>query len=287
MTTHNVRGQALAMGPVLLSYDGSDHAHRAVRLAGTLLRPRQAVVLHVPQRPFTPAVAASGRQAALDAGFDPIAVVETGHGRIAAAILAHGRTHDASVIVVGSHGARSRSLVHRADRPALVCPPAAPPSSATEPIFMCYDGSPGARQALAAAGDLLAGPAAIVAAFVPAVDDLTLLRSNLPWPDAAEVQDGLARLDREEAEVPAERAREGAQVAAAAGFVARPVGVPGADASSEEEDEPWRRLLRAAADEDAACIVLGHRLSAKGLASAADGLIHEADRPFLVVPAGR
>lgn len=275
------------MGPVLLCYDGSHHADRAARLAGTLLRLRQAVVLHVPQKPFRPAVAVSGRQVALDAGFDPIAVVETGHGRIATAVLAHARTHDASVIVVGSHdGARSRSLVHRTDRPVLVCPPAAPPSSANEPIFMCYDGSPGARQALAAAGNLLAGRAAIVAGFVPAVDDLTLLRSSLPWPAAAEVQDGLARLDREEAEVPAERAIEGARTAATAGFVARPVGIPGADASSEEEDEPWRRLLRAAADEDAACIVLGHRPSAKGLASAADGLLREADRPFLVVPAG-
>src|SRR6185369_2498488 len=158
------------MGPVLLCYDGSDHADRAVRLAGTLLRPRQAVVLHIPQGPFQPAVAVSGHQVALDAGFDPIAVVETGHGRIAAAVLAHARTHDASVIVVGSQdGALSRSLVHRADRPVLACPPAARPSSAYEPIFMCYDGSPGARQALAAAGDLLAGRAAIVAAFVPAV----------------------------------------------------------------------------------------------------------------------
>jgi nucleotide-binding universal stress UspA family protein len=275
------------MGPVLLCYDGSDNAERAIRLAGTLLRPTQAVVLHVPQRPFKPAVAVPGRQVALDAGFDPIAFEETGHGRIAAAVLAHASTHDASVIVVGSHdGARSRSLVHRTDRPVLVCPPAAPPSSATEPIFMCYDGSPGARQALAAAADLLAGRAAIVAAFVPAVDDPTLLRSSLPWPVAAEVQDELARLDREEAEVPAERSLEGARAAEAAGFVARAVGVPGADASSEEEDEPWRRLLRAAADEDAACIVLGHRPSVKGLASAADGFLHEADRPFLVVPAG-
>jgi nucleotide-binding universal stress UspA family protein len=223
---------------------------------------------------------------ALDAGFDPIAVVETGHRRIAAAILAHARSHDASVIVVGSHdGTRSRSLVHRTDTPVLVCPPAAPPSSANEPIFMCYDGSPGARQALTAAGDLLAGRAAIVAAFVPAVDDLTLLRSSLPWPAAAEVQDGLARLDREEAEVPAARALEGAGPPRRPGLSRDPVGVPGAAASSEEEDEPWRRLLRAAADEVAACIVLGHRPSAKGLASAADGFLHEADRPFLVVPA--
>jgi nucleotide-binding universal stress UspA family protein len=274
------------MGPVLLCYDGSDHADSAVRAAGTLLRPRQAVVLEVPQRPFAPAAVGSGGRVVRDAGFDPIAVVETGHGRIAAAVLANARAQDASVIVVGSHdGARSRSLVERAERPVLVCPPAPPPASANEPIFMCYDGSPGARQAFAAAADLLAGRAAIVAAFVPAVDDLTLLRSTLPWPASAQVQDGLARLDREEAELPAERAIEGARTAAMAGFVARPVGFAGADASSEEEDEPWRRLIRAADDEDAACIVLGHRPSAKGLASTALALVREANRPVLVVPA--
>jgi nucleotide-binding universal stress UspA family protein len=273
------------MGPVLLCYDGSDHADRAVRLAGTLLRPRQAVVLHVAQRPFKPAVAVSGRQVALDADFDPIAVVETGHGRIAAAVLAHARTHDASVIVVGSHdGARSRSLVHRTDRPVLVCPPAAPPSSANEPIFMCYDGSHEARHALVAAADLLAGRTASVAAFMPAVDDLALLRSSLPWSVGPKMQDRLAGLDRREAEAAAERAGEGARIAATAGFGARPVPIPAMSASSEEEEEPWRRLLRAAADEEAACIVAGHRPVSNGFGSTAYGLVHHADRPVLVIP---
>jgi hypothetical protein len=157
------------------------------------------------------------------------------------------------------------------------------PSPANEPILLCYDGSRVARHSFAAAGYLLAGRAAIVAAFMPAVDDLAVLRSNLPWPASAEIQDGLARLDRQGAEAPGERAAEGGR-AAPAGFVARPLAVGGMDASSEEEEEPSRRLGRAAADEKAACIVVGHRLSAKGLVSTAHGILRDADRPVIVVP---
>jgi nucleotide-binding universal stress UspA family protein len=251
------------MRPILLCYDGSEPAERAIQSAATLLRPKPPVVLHVPQRSF--------------AG-------DARHRRVAAMILEEAHSRDASVIVVGSHGRISSALIDRADRPVLVGSPAASPSPANEPILLCYDGSRVARQSLAAAGDLLAGRAAIVVAFMPAVDDLAVLRSSLPWPAAAEIQDGLARLDRQEAEGPAERAAEGARAAAAAGFVARPLGVRGKDASSEEEEEPWRRLLRAAADEEAACIVVGHRPSAKGRGSTAHGILRNADRPLLVVP---
>jgi nucleotide-binding universal stress UspA family protein len=252
-----------AMRPVLLCHDGSERAERAVQRAATLLRPKPAVLLRVPQRPFT----GNAR-----------------HGRIAATILEEARSCDASVIVVGAHGRVSSALVDHADRPVLVGSPAASPSPANEPILLCYDGSRVARQSFAAAGDLLAGRAAIVAAFMPAVDDLAVLRSSLPWPASAEIQDGLARLDRQEAEAPGERAAEGARAAAAAGFVARPLAVGGMDASSEEEEEPSRRLGRAAADEKVACIVVGHRPSAKGLVSTAHGILRDADRPVLVVP---
>jgi nucleotide-binding universal stress UspA family protein len=124
----------------------------------------------------------------------------------------------------------------------------------------------------------------MVAAFVPTVDDSTLLRSNLPWPVDGEMEDRLARIDREEGEVPVRRAADGARIAAAAGFDPRPVAIPGADASSEEEQDPWRRLLRAAVYEDAACLVVGHRPSVAPLESTAYGLVHHSDRPVLVVP---
>jgi nucleotide-binding universal stress UspA family protein len=270
------------MRPVLLCYDGSDHADRAIRCAGKLLRPKHAIVLHVSHKPFKDDVAEAGRRVALDAGFDPVAVVDAGHGRIASAVLEHAQSRDVSVIVVGSPGRAAGSLdavIHQAQRPLLVGPPAGASSPPNAPIFMCYDGSREARHALSVAGELLVGRSASVAAFMPAVDELALLRSNLPWPVSADVQDEVARLDLQEAEAPVERAAEGARVAATAGFVARPVPIPG-----KEEAEPWRRLLRAAADEDAACIVAGHRPASKGFGSTAHRLVHNANRPVLVVP---
>lgn len=280
----------MMQGPVLICYDGSDHADRAIRCAGTLLRPKHAIVLHVSHKPFEDDVAEAGRRVARDAGFDPVAVLDAGHGRIASAVLEHAQSRNVSVIVVGSPGrvpspsGLLEAVVDQARRPVLVGPPAAAPSRRNEPIFMCYDGSREARHALVAAGDLLAGRTASVAAFMPAVDDLALLRSSLPWSVGPEVQDRVAGLDRQEADAPAERAGEGARIAATADFAARPVPIPAMSASSEEEEEPWRRLLRAAADEEAACIVAGHRPASKGFGSTAYGLVHHADRPVLVVP---
>jgi hypothetical protein len=251
------------MRPFLLCHDGGGHADRAIQRATALLRPRPAVLLHVPQRPF---------------GGD------ARHANIAAMVLDEAQRCDACVIVVGPHGRVAGALVDRAARPVLVSSPAAAPSPANEPILLCYDGSREARQSFAAAGKLLAGRAAIVAAFIPAVDDVAVLSATLPWPAGAEVQDSLARLDRQEAEAPGERAAEGARAAAAAGFISRPLAVGGVDASIGEEEEPSRRLGRAAADEGAACIVVGHRPSAKGPVSTARAILRDADRPVLVVP---
>jgi nucleotide-binding universal stress UspA family protein len=279
-------------GPVLLCYDGSDHADRAIRCAAGLLRPRPAVVVHVPQRPVGGDVAEGGRRVALDAGFHPVEAVEAGHGPVPTVVLQEARKRGASVIAVGPRGRAPRppallgsvagAVVDRSDIPVLVARAAA--RAADEPVFACYDGSPVARDAIASAAELLAGRAAIVATFMPAVDDGAVLRSALPWPAAGTVQDRLAGLDREETEAPFERAAEGARAAADAGWVARPLGIRGVSATSEEEEEPWMRLLRAAKSEDAACIVVGHRPAAKHLGSTAHGLVHHADRSVLVVP---
>ena len=282
----------MRQGPVLICYDGSDHADRAIRRAARLLRPRHAVVVHVRQRPFEDEVAESGRRVALDAGFDPVEAVEAGHGHVATVVLEAAHDRGASVIAVGPRGRSpappallgsvSSALVDHSDIPVLVARAGMAPAAADEPVFACYDGSRIAREAIATAAELLAGRAAIVAAFMPAVDDGAVLRSTLPWPVAGKVQDRLAQLDREEAEAPFERAAEGARAAADAGFVSRPLGIRGVNASSAEEEDPWTRLLRAAASEGAACIVVGHRPSVRRLGSTAHGLVHHADRSVLV-----
>jgi nucleotide-binding universal stress UspA family protein len=280
-------------GPVLLCYDGSDAAGRAIGCAATLLRGRPAVVVHVLQRPPTKDLAESGRRLAIDAGFGPVRAVEAGFGDVAAVILREARDQGAAVIVAGPHGRSpappaplgsvSSALVARSGVPLLVARPGPSPTAAG-PVFVCYDGSPVARDAIVTAAGLLAGREAIVATFMPAVDDGAVLRSTLPWPVAAEVQDRLAQLDRQEAEAPFDRAAEGALAAADAGFVSRPVGIRGANASSEEEEDPWMRLLRAAASEEAACVIVGHRPSVKALGSTAHGLVDHADRSVLVAP---
>jgi nucleotide-binding universal stress UspA family protein len=281
-------------GPVLLCYDGSDAAGRAIRCAATLLRGRPAVVVHVLQRPPTKDLAESGRRLAIDAGFGPVRAVEAGFGDVATLILREARDQGAAVIVAGPHGRSpapppaplgsvSSALVARSSVPLLVGRPGPSPTAAG-PVFVCYDGSPIAREAIVTAAGLLAGREAIVATFMPAVDDAVLLRSTLPWPVAAEAQDRLAQLDRQEAEAPAERAADGARAAADAGFDSRPLGIRGANATSEEEEDPWMALVRVAASEAAACIVVGHRPSVKALGSTAHGLVDHADRSVLVAP---
>lgn len=277
-------------GPVLLSYDGSDHAARAIRRAAGLLRTRRAILVHVRQTPLADEVAASGRRLAADAGFEPVEAVEAA-GPAATVILEVARERGAAVIVVGPRGRAPApgtllggvpsALLDHSEIPVLV---ARPGSTRSDCIFACYDGSRSARQAIATAAHLLAGRAVIVASFMPAVDDGAVLRSTLPWPLAAEVQDRLAQLDRQEAEAPSLRAAEGARAAAAAGFVPRPLGISGVNASSEEEQDPWMGLLRAAEREEAACIVAGHRPVAQQGGSTAHGLAQHADRSVLIVP---
>ena len=90
--------------PALVCYDGSDHAERAIRRSGALLRDRPAIVLTVDGTESAGGVAENGRRLALDAGFEDVSVVQGATGRVAEAILAQARAGDVAVIVVGSRG---------------------------------------------------------------------------------------------------------------------------------------------------------------------------------------
>jgi nucleotide-binding universal stress UspA family protein len=111
-------------GPILIGYDGSEHARRAIEAAHTLVRAREAVVLDA-------AGAQQGVDFAQQLGFHAVA-------RTAAALTRQAVTDvagevDASVIVVGSRGlsgARevvehsvSHDIAAHAHRPVLVVPP--------------------------------------------------------------------------------------------------------------------------------------------------------------------
>jgi nucleotide-binding universal stress UspA family protein len=116
-----------ADGPVLIAYDGSDHAMAAIEEAGRQLRTdRPAVVLAVWEPlesiPFWGApvamvpsqivdeareearkTAEEGVELARKAGFDAEALVQRGTP-VWEAIVAVANEQDASVIVIGSHG---------------------------------------------------------------------------------------------------------------------------------------------------------------------------------------
>lgn len=146
-----------ADNPLLLCYDGSDPAKRAIERAAELLRTRNAVVLTVWQTTvglggFAWAgatdnmldyagldqaaaelggrIVSEGVRVAEDAGLqaEPLAVKAT--GPVWTTILEIADRHDVSMIVIGSRGLTglrsillgsvSTAVVHHADRPTLV-----------------------------------------------------------------------------------------------------------------------------------------------------------------------
>lgn len=143
-------------GPVLLAFDGSDNARRAIAAAGRLFAPRRALVLHVweswvAEAPALAGASASvhGMAAELDdisgeqseghaaegvrlakrAGFDAEALSERASGSIWRSVLEAAERHDCAAIVVGSRGLTgistvlgsvSNGVVHHSRRPVLV-----------------------------------------------------------------------------------------------------------------------------------------------------------------------
>jgi nucleotide-binding universal stress UspA family protein len=156
--------EANASSPVLLGYDGSDSARRAIEAAAALLGGGPAVVLTVwePTAAFTgydplagvgegmgravgleremddigaqvaQRTAEQGAEAAREHGFD--ATAQTAEGRVWRAIVDVADEIDARAIAVGTRGhpglqslmigSVANGVVHHSDRPVLVIPPA-------------------------------------------------------------------------------------------------------------------------------------------------------------------
>ena len=150
MTPDNPSGDS----PVLIAYDGSDHAKAAIAQAGEQLRtPRAAIVLSVFEPlealPFwgvayarVPTgfaeeaerqandVAHEGADLAREAGFEAEATVTEG-SPVWKRIIEVAKEHEAGMIVIGSHGRSGVSYVamgsvatavaHHAAMPVLIC----------------------------------------------------------------------------------------------------------------------------------------------------------------------
>jgi nucleotide-binding universal stress UspA family protein len=274
----------------LLCFDGNDPAVAAVRAAGRLLAARQAVVTTVwgarggpPSELTAGALARDGCELARDAGIAAEPRPVQGD-QVARAVVALAREIDAGAVVVGARsaaarhsrlrGSVSRAVAHGADRPMLV----AHGSDDAGPAILAYDGSDAAREAIAAAGELLGGgPALVVHAWLPPSHVLLwnpLIKGPGPLAEPAEM------LDETAAEGAQRLAAEGAVHASAGGFAAEPLAVP-------IEHGTWRTLLRIAREHHACVIVVGsHGTSPLDIAlgTVADRVTTHADRPVLMVP---
>jgi nucleotide-binding universal stress UspA family protein len=135
--------------PILLCYDGSDDAFRAIELAASLFPGASAVVLSVWEKygvlsgiprvddelmqEAAQGMAGDGTERAQAAGFGTVtaAAVEAEHG-VATAIIDAADEHDAALVVMGTRGntgirslllgSVSHSVAHHAHRPLLIVP---------------------------------------------------------------------------------------------------------------------------------------------------------------------
>lgn len=159
---------------------------------------------------------------------------------------------------------------------------------------LCYDGSDAARRAIERAGRVLGGGEAIVLTVWESLGSAILRK--LPsgatefGRDARGIaEDVIDELDAGTADAARASATEGAALAAAAGFDARPLARRALARTAERSTVTvWRVVLDAADEEAAELVVLGSRgrsgIGSMVLGSVSYGVVHNSERPVLIVP---
>ena len=276
---------------LLIAFDGSGAAEAAVRAAGALFPGARATVLTIHEPAFgavsayraggglmspeiveqnvaelerelvaeAEAAAAEGAKLAGAVGLAAESAVARGARQPWEPILSAAAERGADVVVCGSRGrgavarsvlgSTSSSLLHHAQQAVLIVPEAeALPDG---PALVAYDGSPAAREAIAVAGRLLPGRAALVvhaweSPYRRSVSGRAL--RGAPVTEVREVTGDLETVLRESAEA---TVAEGVELARAAGLEAsrrgRRVGIgrvagPGGDGGDPRRRGRHRRL---------------------------------------------
>ena len=304
---------------LLIAFDGSEPAQAAVTTAGALFPGAQGRVLTVFNQPMDyasvrrysfgvddsalrrgiEALAREAHEAALevaregaDDGGDVGLVLEptTAAARISEwpAFLSAADEIDADAIVCGSRGrgavarsllgSTSTSLLHHSTRPVLVVPQV--PAALDGPALIAYDGSSGARAAIARAGRLLSGRAAIVVHVWYSPIRHTLSGRALAHAPINEMREIVDDYEAIFAAASADVVEEGVSLARDAGF--DPAGE-----ATESGSGVWRALAEMADRRGAAVIVAGSRgqgsVASALLGSVSSGLVHNAQTPTLLV----
>jgi nucleotide-binding universal stress UspA family protein len=234
------------------------------------------------------AVAAGGVETADTAGLTLEPSVVTRGGSEWQTILAEADAVDADVVVCGSRGrgALARSLLgststgvlHHATRPVLVVP-ADGGGALDGPAVVAYDGSDGARAAIAAAARLLGGrPATLVHVWNSPMRN-TLSGRALARAPMPELRQFSAEYEQYFADAAAAVAEDGVALA-------REAGLDASGQTVESGSGAWRALAEVAAELGVAVIVAGSRgrggLASTILGSVSSGLVHNAETPVLI-----
>jgi nucleotide-binding universal stress UspA family protein len=304
---------------VLIAYDGSPSAATAVRAGASLFPTAQAYVTTVPSQITMPADttfpglptmspdavqqaydqlgAAAQRQAhetaqeAVDraqalglqaeiapAGPSPrawAALLETA-GELSADVLVSG-TRGRGAFARALLGSTSTSLLHHADLPLLLVPDGA--GELDGPVIAAYDGSEGAKHAIAAIGRLLGRRPVIVVHTRESAFQHTLPARAFAKGPIDDLREIVWELERALAESADETTQEGVAIARAAGL----------DATGETIESAagaWRSIAAAARTHEAAVIATGTRglggARSALLGSVSSGLVQNAELPVLV-----
>jgi nucleotide-binding universal stress UspA family protein len=304
---------------LLIAYDGSTAAEAAVVTAGRLFAGAQGRLLTIIEPAPGPAqvqafafgldseiiqrdlealarelmadgrdVAARGLEIAETAGLTLESRVTPRQGSESQTILSEADSADADVIVCGSRGrgavarsllgSTSTSVLHHATRPVLVV--AAVPRSMDGPALVAYDGSAGARAAIAVTGRLLRGRRALVVHVWNSPMRHTLSGRALAGAPLGELREFSADYEQVFADAAASAVEEGVALA-------REAGLDACGEAIESGSGAWRALAEVASDRHATVIVAGSRgrggLASTILGSVSSGLVHNAETPVLVV----